>query len=99
MIRSVRKFITILATVCFISMATGVTLQLHLLGREHSQEHNSEQCSICQQLMASGRYIAEQESQFDEIAQLKYFFDTYSRSFITVFNLKSFKPRPPPQIF
>lgn len=98
MIRSARKCVLMLAAVCFVSMATGATLQLHLLGHEHPHEHDSEHCLICQQLVVSGKYVAEPGLQLDDITRFEYFTDFYCHSYITIFNPKSFSPRPPPSV-
>jgi hypothetical protein len=98
LIRSARKCVLMFAAVCFVSMASGATLQLHLLGHEHPHEHDSENCSICRQLIVSGKYIAGPELQLDDIARFEYFTDFCCRSYITIFNPKSFSPRPPPLI-
>ena len=42
MIHLDRKAVLISMTICFVAMVTGVSLQLHLLSHEHSQEHNYE---------------------------------------------------------
>lgn len=98
MIRSARKCVLMLVAACFVSMTSGVTLQLHLLGHEHPHKHDSENCPICQQLIVSGKYIAGPELQLEDIAQFEYFTYFCCRSYITIFNPKSFSPRPPPSI-
>ena len=51
----VRHTVLILATGCFLAMTLGLVLFLHLhLAHDHDEDplrHNSEHCSLCQQLL------------------------------------------------
>lgn len=51
MLNLVRKSLLITAIVCFLAMVTGLTLMLHLSSIEHPEEHNCENCPICQQIV------------------------------------------------
>lgn len=61
---SARNWIVTVATVSFVTTVTGVSLQLHLLGRDHQGEHNSRNCSLCQHFIGGcAKFTQEPESE------------------------------------
>ena len=99
MLRLTRKTALLIATVGFVSMVTEVSLHVHFLNHEHPEEHDSEHCSICQQLLVTpGKFIAEPESFALEFIPQKNNIEFHSQSFVITFQFNSFSPRPPPQL-
>ena len=97
MIRLDRKTVLISMTICFMSMFTGVSLQLHLLSHEHSLEHDFDDCSICRQLLISPeKFAAEPLTNLPDIEQHKDTFEFVPEFNITAFHSKPFNARPPP---
>jgi hypothetical protein len=97
MVSAARKVFLVTGALCFISMATGATLQFHLLSYEHTDQHNPETCAICKYLLVhSPKFLYSPDIQI-------ICFEHYSpdqeipvRSFIQTIQLKAFDPRPPP---
>ena len=84
-------------TICFVAMVTGVTLQLHLLSHEHSHEHDFDNCSICQQLLASpDKFISELQTTLLDKELYKESIEFVLQLNVTAFQSKSFDARPPP---
>jgi hypothetical protein len=80
-------------------MATGLSLQLHLLSEEHPEKHDSEHCSLCQQLLiAFGKFMAEPPSILPEFNPQENNVEFQSQSCIITFHFEPFGPRPPPQL-
>jgi len=95
--RLARKCVLTLAIICFVAMTTGVTLQLHLLSDTHPEEHDSEHCSICQQLLiAPGKFLLEPELTVEISSQIECCIDFHSTICIKQFHHQQFDPRPPP---
>jgi len=81
-------------------MVTGVTLYLHLLSHHHPEEHDSEHCPICQQLLAKpGKFVIESESHLPDYNLLEGQLTFFSQFYTKVFHFDSFRPRPPPRLF
>ena len=94
-----RKAVLICITVCFVAMVTGVSLQLHLLGHEHPEEHDSEHCSVCQQLLITpGKFIMEPVSNLPDTGFHAYNVEFQSQSYVIAFHFEPFDPRPPPAV-
>ena len=78
-------------------MATGLTLTLHLLELKHQQNHDSNHCSIYQQLLIkSSKFIAEPELSIPDIDLFKDYIEFPIQFYVTAFHHKPFNPRPPP---
>jgi hypothetical protein len=81
-------------------MVTGVSLHLHLLSYEHPEEHDTEHCPLCQQLLFKpGKFITEPESGVPDDGPLIDDVEFYSQPYVTAFHFESFSPRPPPSPF
>jgi len=86
-----------LSIVCFAAMTTGVTLQLHLLSNAHPDGHDSEHCSVCQQLLlALGKIVLEPEVTVEMGSQIECYVNFHSAICIKQFHHQQFDPRPPP---
>ena len=95
--RLYQKTVLICVTVCFAAMATGLSLQLHLLSEEHPEKHDSEHCSLCQQLLLSpGKFVLESELTFEISSQIEYCIDFHNNICIKQSHYQQFDPRPPP---
>jgi hypothetical protein len=99
LLRLALKVVCVYSMVCFVAMVTGVSLHLHFLSHEHPEEHDSEHCSVCQQLLiVPGKFIVESEtSLFDSILQ-RDIVEFQSQSDVIAFHFDPFGPRPPPQL-
>jgi hypothetical protein len=95
--RLARNCILSLAIVCFVAMTTGVAIQLHLLGDAHPEEHDSEHCSVCQQLLIMpGKLALEPELTLEMDGQIECYVNFHSAVCIKQFHHQQFDPRPPP---
>ena len=84
-------------TVCFVAMTTGLMLQLHLAIDAHSEKHDSEQCSVCQQLLiVPGKFILEPELTLETAGQIEHYVNFHPTIRIKQFHHQQFGPRPPP---
>lgn len=95
--RIARTAVLVIGMTCFISMATGVTLQLHLLSYEHPEEHDHENCPICASLLIhSNKFIQYPDIQIQYFDSLEPnpFYPACTRLVTNYF--KAFDPRPPP---
>lgn len=64
---SARNCILVIATVSFVTTVTGVSLQLHLLGRDHQGEHDLRNCFLCQHFIGGcAKFTQEPESELPE---------------------------------
>jgi len=89
-----------MTTIFFVAMFTGLLLHLHLLSQDHPEKHDSEHCSICQQLLIKpGKFITEFESDLPGINLLESQLTFSSQSYAQTFHFDPFHPRPPPQLF
>ena len=78
-------------------MSTGLTLTLHLLELKHQQNHDSNHCSICQQLLITPSKCAlEPELRLPDTDLLKDNIEFLPQLYVTAFHHKPFNPRPPP---
>jgi hypothetical protein len=78
-------------------MTTGILLQLHLLSEEHPEKHDSEHCSLCQQLLFSPvKFDLESEHIFEIDSQTECCIDLHNNICIKQFHHQQFDPRPPP---
>ena len=92
-----RKAVLICMTTCFVAMVTGVSLQLHLLSHEHSQEHDFDDCSICRQLLIThGKFVPVLQLRLPDIIQNSDSFEIVPELYVTAFHCKPFNARPPP---
>ena len=97
--RPYRQAVLICLTVCFVAMVTGVSLQLHLLGDTHPEKHDSEHCSVCQQLLiAPGKFLLEPELAIEMSSQIECCINFHSAICIKQFHHQQFDPRPPPAV-
>ena len=92
-----RTAVLVVGTACFISMATGVTLQLHLLSCEHPEKHDHDDCPICTSLLIHSnkfmQYPDIQVTHFDSL-ETNPFYPASTR--LATNYLTAFNPRPPP---
>ena len=92
-----RKVILVIGTICFISMVTGVTLQLHLKICKHAEKHDYESCKICTSLLVeSPKFLRSLETQ---VVCTEYIISDPIHPFYSILQpiqLKAFDPRPPP---
>jgi len=96
--RLARKAVLITAIACFSAMVMGITLYLHMLSRPHPEEHDSEHCSVCQQLLlAPGKFIAEPELALLDHSPRNDTVEFQSQSCVVPSHLGSSDPRGPPQ--
>jgi hypothetical protein len=92
-----RKAVLICITVCFVAMTTGFVLQLHLLGNAYPQKHDSERCSVCQQLLVMpGKFVLEPELTIEMAGQVEHYVNFHPIVCIKQFHHQQFDPRPPP---
>jgi len=95
--RLYQKTVLIFMTVCFAAMVTGISLQLHLLREAHPEKHDTEHCSLCQQLLFSpGKFFLESELTFEISSQIEYCIDFHNNICIKQSHHQQFNPRPPP---
>jgi len=96
--RLARKAVLITSIACFAAMVMGITLYLHLLSRQHPEEHDAAHCSICQQLLiAPGKFITEPELIILDHSPRTDTVEFQSQSCIIPFHPGSSDPRAPPQ--
>lgn len=100
MLNLLRKILLITAMICFLAMATGLTLILHLSGIEHPEKHDSEHCPICQQIFINPAKViipAEPVVIHEDIilCQVDSIFDTP----VVIEETPSYIPRAPPSTF
>jgi len=94
---SPRQVVLIFITICFVALVTGASLQLHLLSEVHPEKHDSEHCSLCQQLLlAPGKFILEPELAVETGSQIECYIKSHSTIYIKQFHYQQFDPRPPP---
>jgi len=92
-----RKSVLILIAICFVSMVTGLSLQLHLSGDAHSHEHDFNRCLICQQLLLTpGKFAPEPQLSLPDIDPHRDSFEFVPEFCITAFHCKPFNARSPP---
>jgi hypothetical protein len=91
-----RKAVFVFATFCFVAMVTGASAQLHLWGHEDPNGHDSNNCSICRQLMAPSKFAAAPELELDDVRPFKGFVKFVPRMCVTISHREPFNPRPPP---
>ena len=97
--RLTRKVGFVLTAIFFVALVTGLSLYLHLLSHEHPEEHDSEHCPICQQLLIKpGKFITVPESDLSDFTLLEGQLTFYSQSYTKAFHFDPFRPRPPPQL-
>jgi len=78
-------------------MVTGISLQLHLMSHEHSQEHDFDNCSICRQLLIThGKFAPEPQLCLPDTGRNNDSFEFVPEFHITAFHHKPFNARPPP---
>jgi hypothetical protein len=53
--RSLRNAVLFAGTVCFLAMASGTVLYAHLTNVEDLAAHDTSHCTLCQQLLVSGK--------------------------------------------
>jgi len=95
-----RMIVLILLAICFMSMVTGLSLQLHLLSHEHSHEHDFNDCSTCRQLLVSPEKLATGPQIILPNKELcKESIEFIPQFSVTTFHYKSINARPPPFIF
>jgi len=84
-------------TISFVALATGLTLNLHLLSHEHPDNHFSSQCSICQQMLTTQNKIAlEQQFNILDTDSFQVEIEFSPQTLLATFHHEPFGPRPPP---
>ncbi len=53
----IRTAVLISACVALVAMTSGLFLAIHILSAEHSATHDSHDCAVCQQLLASSKKV------------------------------------------
>ena len=92
-----RKGVLIIATVGFAAMVTGMSLQLHLWSYDHHDEHDSDECSVCQHfLAATGKFMQEPRSGLPGLSLLESNAEFHLHVRVNIFQHSSFSPRAPP---
>jgi len=92
-----RKVVLILMTIYFAAMATGISLQLHLLSHKQSHQHDFDDCSICRHLLVSTeKFAAEPQTCLPDQELYKEIFEIVPQFFVAAFHCRSFDARPPP---
>lgn len=96
--RLARKAVLTTAITCYVAMVTGTTLHLHLLSRQHPEEHDAAHCSICQQsLIAPGKFITEPELIILDHSPRTDTVEFQSESYFIPCHFGPSSPRAPPQ--
>ncbi len=54
---SIRTAVLVAACVALVAMTSGLLLAIHILNTEHSATHDSHDCTVCQQLLASSKKV------------------------------------------
>jgi hypothetical protein len=97
LLRSARKVVYVVTTFCFVAMVTELSLHLHLLNHEHPEEHDSDHCSVCQQLLIThGKFITEPEPGLPDSNLLHDSTEFHFQSYIISLHSQPFNPRSPP---
>ena len=91
-----RKAVLVFVTFCFVAMVTGASVQLHLRSHEDPDGHDSNQCSICLQLMAPSKFTSAPELELDDVRPLRGSVEFVPRTCVIVSHREPFNPRPPP---
>lgn len=95
--RLYRKTVLICITICFVAMVTGLSLQLHLLSESHPEKHDSERCSLCQQLLlVTGKFVLEPELALETSGRIECHIKLNPNICVKQFHHQQFNPRPPP---
>ena len=95
-----RKAVLICMIICFVAMVTGVSLQLHLLSDTYPEEHDSEHCSVCRQLLLTpGKFLQEPQLCLPDTDRNNDSFEFVPEFYITAFHCKPLNARPPPSSF
>jgi hypothetical protein len=94
--RLARKCVFVIAVVSFVAVTTGLTQQLHILSHEHPHEHDVDNCLVCQQLIALGKFYSETHPVLDNIILFEYILDYYTDTLLIFSQPKPFDCRPPP---
>jgi hypothetical protein len=92
-----RQVVLAIGLLCYLSAITGITLQLHLLCYEHSDEHDHEDCDICKHFFASNhKFVPNSYTIFTCFEHLTLSTQYSSPTIPGLFFLRTFNPRPPP---
>ena len=97
---SVRKLFFAVAILSFVAMTTGLTVQLHILShrRSHSNVHNIDHCSVCQQLIALGKFCSGPHLSIDNIERFEFAVESCPNTLFLSSQPKTFDSRPPPSV-
>lgn len=99
MLNLARKSLLITMIICFAAMVTGLTLMLHLFSIEHPEEHNCEQCPICQQIFINpAKVIIPDELAVIHEDIVLYQVDSIFNTPVIIEETPSYIPRAPPSI-
>jgi hypothetical protein len=92
-----RKAVLTIMTISFLALVTELTLELHLLSHEHTDNHNSSQCPICQQLLTTQNKFAIEIQAFNQdIKLIEEYIESSLQTPVISFRHEPFGPRPPP---
>jgi len=95
--RRIRNTFLTLGAICFLAMAFGITLYLHLAHAEEPAKHDVAHCPICQQLLISKKdYAAEIESAEIEIDSVGRLVSACPTILVHQTSPSQFHPRAPP---
>lgn len=98
MARLARKCVLVLVTVSFLVMVTGLMLQLHLMSCEHPHKHDSDNCSICQQFAALGKFSCRPQLTLDNAHLFEFDIELCPEILYVSSQSKPFDARPPPLV-
>lgn len=94
----VRKSVLVLTIISFLAMTTGLISTLHLSSQKNHQEHDSDHCSICQQLLTMPKgFPSQPEPKIGDTDRFEYYAVPHYVTFVKRLYLQPFNPRPPPE--
>lgn len=95
----VRNRLLVPAAVSFLMMATGVTLHLHLAHFEEPAHHHSEQCPVCQVLLAAPKKVTlELDPPALDDCRFAFVADTRPAECVQSYYPHQILPRGPPSV-
>jgi hypothetical protein len=84
-------------TICFVALATGLTLKLHLLSHKHPDNHTSSRCPTCQQLLITpNKFVLEPQFSLPDTDSFQDEIEFPLQPLVPAFRYEPFGPRPPP---
>ncbi len=97
MSRRIRSIVLVTGTVCFLAMASGLILYLHLTHVRDVATHDASHCPLCQQLLATKKSytidIGPTEVEIDQVGRI---LESCPESLCSQTPARSFRARAPP---